>query len=87
MASASGYLVDTIESTMTLLPDNERVSSLWRNLVLVHHVCGVQVHDARLVDITQAHGLTRILTLNSQDFSRYSEIQPIHPSEVPLESE
>ncbi|MEI6442036.1 MAG: hypothetical protein WCO29_02610 [Nostocales cyanobacterium ELA583] len=33
---------------------------------------GVNVHDARLVAVILAHGLTHILTFNISDFKRYS---------------
>ncbi|MGD0893854.1 MAG: type II toxin-antitoxin system VapC family toxin [Terracidiphilus sp.] len=74
--------VEFIERTMTLLPDNEQVYSIWRRLVVANNVRGVQVHDARLAAIMQAHGVTRILTLNEPDFLRYSGIQAIHPHQV-----
>ena len=60
---------------MTFLPDNERVYSIWRQLVIANNVRGVQVHDARLAAIMQAYGLTHILTLNQPDFLRYTDIQ------------
>lgn len=71
-----------IELIMSLLPDNKRVYSNWRQLVIDHEVRGVQVHDARLVAVMQAYGLPRILTLNDADFARYTAIQAIHPSQV-----
>ena len=74
--------VEYIECTMTFLPDDERVYSIWRQLVLANNVRGVQVHDARLVAIMEAYGVTHILTLNQPDFLRYSNIQAIHPSQV-----
>lgn len=74
--------VEQIEQTMTFLPDNERVYSIWRQLVTMYDVRGVQVHDARLAAIMQAYGLTNILTMNQQDFLRYTNIQAIHPNQV-----
>jgi predicted nucleic acid-binding protein len=74
--------VESIELTMTFLPDNEEVYSIWRRLVIANQVRGVQVHDAHLAAIMQAYGLTRILTLNQPDFLRYENIQAIHPSQV-----
>jgi predicted nucleic acid-binding protein len=67
---------------MTFLPDSEDVYLAWRQLVMVNQVRGVQVHDARLVAIMQAYGLTRILTLNQPDFLRYANIQAVHPSQL-----
>ena len=74
--------VQVIESGMILLPENEHVYREWRKIVVQHAISGVQVHDARLVAAMQVHGVRHILTLNVGDFSRYSEIQAAHPSEV-----
>lgn len=74
--------VEAIERRMTYLPDNDRVYSIWRELVIANGVRGVQVHDARLAAIMQAYGLTRILTLNEPDFLRYADIQAVHPRQV-----
>lgn len=80
--SETNLCIQEIERTMTFLPDNEEVYSIWRRLVIVNHVRGVQVHDARLAAIMQAYGLTRILTLNQPDFLRYANIQAVHPSQL-----
>jgi predicted nucleic acid-binding protein len=74
--------VEFIERTMTFLPDNEQVYSIWRQLVVKHNVRGVQVHDARLAAIMQVYGLTHILPMNQPDFLRYTGIQAIHPHQV-----
>jgi predicted nucleic acid-binding protein len=74
--------VEFIERTMTFLPDNEQVYSIWRRLVTANGVRGVQVHDAHLVAIMLAYGLSHILTLNQPDFLRYAGIQPVHPNQM-----
>ena len=71
-----------IERTMTFLPDNDQVYPIWRSLVRVNNVRGVQVHDARLVAVMLAHGLGHILTLNQSDFQRFASVQAIHPSQL-----
>jgi predicted nucleic acid-binding protein len=81
IAETSQY-VEQLERTFTFLPDNERVYSIWRQLVIAYNVRGVQVHDARLVAIMQAYGLAHILTMNQQDFLRYTNIQAVHPSQA-----
>jgi predicted nucleic acid-binding protein len=43
---------------------------------------GVQVHDARLVAAMKAHGVTRILTINVTDFSRYPNIRAFAPTDI-----
>lgn len=64
------------------MPDNERVHVEWRRLVVEHSVTGVQVHDARLVAAMLVHGVRQLLTLNIQDFARYSGITAVHPRDV-----
>jgi predicted nucleic acid-binding protein len=76
-----------IERVMAFVPDTDPVFAIWRELVTNHRVRGSQVHDAHLVATMRAHGITHILTLNHGDFARCTEIQAVHPSEVPLESE
>lgn len=73
-----------IEHSMRFLPDDDRVYSIWRQLVVAHNVRGVQVHDARLVAIMLAHGVTHLLTMNQSDFARYANIQAIHPSQLQI---
>jgi predicted nucleic acid-binding protein len=80
--SETNSSVQEIERTMTFLPDSDEVYLNWRQLVTIHQVHGVQVHDARLVAIMQAYGLTRILTLNQPDFQRYANIQAVHPGQL-----
>jgi len=74
--------IAVLERGFTLLPDNERVHTEWRRLVEVHSVSGKQVHDARLVACMIVHGITHLLTLNTKDLKRYSEIAAIHPGEI-----
>ena len=71
-----------IEKAFTLLADSERVYQEWRELVVVHGITGIAVHDARLVAAMKAHGLTSLLTLNQGDFVRYPDIKVVHPSDV-----
>ena len=80
--SGVNQCAEYIERTMTFLPDNDRVYSIWRRLVTANNVRGIQVHDARLAAVMQAYGLTRILTLNQTDFLRYAGIHAVHPGEV-----
>jgi predicted nucleic acid-binding protein len=71
-----------IESRIELLPDTPAVHFEWRRLLIAHHVCGVQVHDARLVAAMHVHGVKRILTFNTRDFARFSDIEAVHPAEL-----
>lgn len=69
-----------VESYFTFLPDSEAVHAQWRRLVVDNRVSGVQVHDARLVAAMLVHGVTHILTFNTTDFARYTEITAVHPT-------
>lgn len=71
-----------VEAAFSLLSEPAAVYPLWRRLVAVHSVRGRQVHDARLVAVMQAYGITHILTLNGNDFARYPGIVAIDPASV-----
>jgi predicted nucleic acid-binding protein len=75
-------LAKFFEEKLRLLPDNLAVHEEWRKLLVVQNVSGVQVHDARLVAAMRVHGVKRILTFNDKDFSRYTDIEAIHPRTV-----
>jgi predicted nucleic acid-binding protein len=72
-----------VESTFALLAEHPSAYRLWRGLIVTHSVQGKQVHDARLVGLMQAHGITHILTLNGSDFARYSGIVALDPGSIP----
>lgn len=65
-----------------LRPDTPAIFPEWEKLVTTYQVSGKQVHDARLVAAMQAHGLTHILTFNTNDFNRYGGITAINPQTV-----
>ena len=55
-----------------LLPDEPRILEEWQTLVVRYNVEGKQAHDARLAAVALVHGATYFLTLNGQDFQRYT---------------
>ena len=71
-----------IERLLTLLPDNPAMNAEWRRLVVAHTVSGVQVYDARLVAAMRVYGVTNILTLNVDDFTRYPGLTVVHPQAI-----
>ena len=71
-----------IERIFQVLNDTAAAYPIWRALVVAHSVSGVQVHDARLVALMQAHGITHILTFNGADFARYPGITVIPPASL-----
>jgi len=71
-----------IERYFTFLPDSAAVHAQWRRLVVDYRVLGVKVHDTRLVAAMIVHGLTHVITFNTSDFARYSEVTAVHPSTI-----
>jgi predicted nucleic acid-binding protein len=78
--SETGQRLRLLERIIRLIPDTAAAYPIWRGLVVSLAIQGVQVHDARLVALMQAHGATHILTLNAADFSRFSGITAMTPA-------
>ena len=71
-----------LEAVFTMLPDNAAIYWEWRTLVTTHLVSGKQVHDTRLAAAMNVHQITRLLTFNTNDFKRFSNIIPVNPIDV-----
>jgi predicted nucleic acid-binding protein len=74
--------VNRLKGLFLLLLDTHTIYAEWERLVMSYGVRGVNVHDARLVAAMLIHGLTHILTFNTSDFTRYTEITSVHPTEI-----
>lgn len=70
-----------IEGLLTLLPDSPAVYEEWKRLVVEHSVQGAKVHDAKLVAAMNLHRIPKILTFNTDDFTRYC-VAAVHPSSL-----
>lgn len=70
------------EARLRLLPDGIAVHHAWREILKTYSIAGVQVHDARLVAAMRVHGVSHILTFNSRDFARYSDIHVVDPRRI-----
>ncbi|MBD2577879.1 type II toxin-antitoxin system VapC family toxin [Oscillatoria sp. FACHB-1406] len=82
--SDADRLLQLIERLFPVLPDSSGVYQEWRRLVVRFGVSEVQVHDARLVSIMKVNAISYILTLNAEDFKRYSSegITAVTPEDV-----
>jgi len=60
-----------IERGLRLLTETPLTPEIWKTLVQLHGIKGVQVHDARTAALMLTHSLTDLLTLNKADFVRY----------------
>lgn len=74
--------LQVIEALFPVLPDTPEVYRHWRRLFVSPGALGRQVYDMRLVAAMYAHGLTHLLTINVDDFKRYSGIIVVHPKDV-----
>lgn len=68
-----------LRGTFTCLPEPSDMADRWEFLADKYSVLGKPCHDARLVALMLAHGVTHLLTLNPADFARYSEITAVTP--------
>ena len=74
--------VSSIERLLPLLPDIPAIYPAWKEIVADNKVQGVKVYDARLVAIMTVHAVESVLTFNTADFKRYTNITALHPSSV-----
>lgn len=81
IAVAQSALMDILEA-LPCLPEPPDIGDRWRAVAFENNVRGKQVHDARMVAVMLAHGVTNILTLNPGDFTRYQGIRPTSPDDI-----
>jgi len=70
------------QKLFTLLPENEEIFDEWKGLIVKNKVSGKTTHDARIVAAMTVHKIKNILTLNPNDFKRFTEITAIKPQDV-----
>lgn len=63
--------IDRLQAQFPLLDETADVFGHWVSLVTVAQVIGRRVHDARLVAVMLAHGITHLLTFNHHDFRQF----------------
>jgi len=74
--------INRLEGIFEIVSETLESYEEWKGLVLANRVTGVKVHDTRLVSLMMVLGITRIITLNVQDFKRFDGIEAIHPDDV-----
>jgi len=65
-----------------VLEDSATVFPIWLYLVETHSIAGKRAHDARLVAVMQAHGVSHLLTLNPDDCKMFPGLTLTHPDDV-----
>lgn len=74
--------IQEIRELYRLLQDERAIYPIWEQLVAKYGVKGKPAHDARLVAAMLRHSVTHLLTYNTADFQRYSEITVVSPASV-----
>ena len=65
-----------------LWTDRPEIYAEWKALVTQHAVMGKPAHDARIAAAMKVHGISHLLTFNTNDFKRFSDITAVSPTEL-----
>lgn len=71
-----------LKGIFQILLDTPAIFTEWEALVSRHAVKGKEAHDARIVAAMLAHRVTNLLTFNTGDFKRYTQITSVDPRDV-----
>jgi predicted nucleic acid-binding protein len=74
--------IDALRRILPCLQEPPDIIALWQPLVVKYAVSGVLAHDAHMVAVMDYHKIDRILTLNTSDFTRFTHIKCLTPSEL-----
>ena len=85
-AAAAAAEAATFETLFSLLSETPSIYPAWKALVDAAGVIGKQVHDARLLAVCHAEGISHLLTFNTRHFVSLAGFGPgvvvIHPATV-----
>ncbi len=71
-----------LKQIFTVLPDTPEIFVQWEALVIKHRVMGKPSHDARIVAAMNVHVVNNLLTFNTDDFKRYTNINAVDPRNI-----
>lgn len=74
--------IENFKNTFSILAEAPAIYPEWERLVVAHSVSGKNVHDTRIVAQMNVHGIVNLLTFNTKDFSRYTNINSVDPASV-----
>lgn len=69
-------LSNLYETVFPLLAETPDIFPAWKSLAQNYAVIGKQVHDARIVAICHARGISHLLTFNVGHFARFAATPP-----------
>jgi predicted nucleic acid-binding protein len=76
--------LEVVERAVEVLSETPSVYSTWKKLLVTHSVSGVQVHDTKLVALMSTYSIINLLTLNVDDFRRFTHIKARTPQDIIL---
>ena len=65
-----------------MIEESPQIFPNWLDLVTTGKVMGKRTHDARLIAVMLAGGITHLLTFNPSDFAVTSSITVVRPQEL-----
>ncbi|WP_039727442.1 PIN domain-containing protein [Leptolyngbya iicbica] len=65
-----------------LLDERAEIFVIWQQLVSTQNIVGKRAHDARIAAAMLTHGITHLLTFNTQDFIQVPGITVAAPQSV-----
>ena len=74
--------LDQIQKAFALFRDPGDLVDEWQRLIVTHACQGKPSHDARIVAAMNLQAVTRLLTFNAADFTRYSHLVLLDPVTV-----
>jgi predicted nucleic acid-binding protein len=77
--------IEQLAERLEFCEETQAVSTRLRSLVRAHRWTGKKIHDANVVATMEAHGITRLVTENPDDFEAYRNITVISLSQATLE--
>jgi predicted nucleic acid-binding protein len=75
-------LIADIRGLCVVLPEPSDMTDRWLAMAHKYAPVGKPCHDLRLVANALANGVNQVLTLNTGDFTRYTEVRVVHPADV-----
>ncbi len=74
--------VRSLKLRFLFLADTEAIFDEWLRLVSSLQIKGKRAHDARLRAVMSVHGISNLLTFNTEDFSSFPNITIAHPNDI-----
>ena len=80
--SKTRNIIEELLNRFPLLEESPQIFPHWLDLVTTNQIIGKRTHDARLIALMLAQGITHILTFNPSDFAVTSSITVVRPQEL-----